>query len=45
MLYSAIDYAGKLTLLGFVPLALGIPLYFLSSRSTPAAAVTEGEAE
>lgn len=30
MLYSAIDYAGKLTLFGFVPLVLGLVLYRLS---------------
>ncbi len=30
MLYSAIAYAGKLTLIGFLPLFLGIPLYFAS---------------
>ncbi|HVJ22131.1 MAG TPA: amino acid permease [Polyangiaceae bacterium] len=30
MLYSAISYAGKLTLIGFAPLLLGIPLYFAS---------------
>jgi amino acid transporter len=30
MLYAAITYAGKLTLVGLVPLLLGIPLYFAS---------------
>lgn len=30
MLYSAIDYAGKLTLFGFVPLIVGLLLYRLS---------------
>jgi len=32
MLYSAIDYANALSLLGFVPLALGLPLYFIAGR-------------
>ena len=45
MLYSAIDYAGNLTLLGFVPVALGIPLYFLSSRRTPAEIATGESSE
>jgi amino acid transporter len=33
MLRSAIEYAGALGLLGLVPVALGLPLYFLSRRS------------
>jgi basic amino acid/polyamine antiporter, APA family len=33
MLYSAIDYAGKLTFIGVVPLLLGVPLYLLSRRA------------
>ena len=32
MLYSSLDYAGGLSLLGMVPLAVGLPLYFLSRR-------------
>ncbi len=32
MLRSAIDYAGSLTLLGLVPVLLGLPLYSISSR-------------
>jgi APA family basic amino acid/polyamine antiporter len=32
MLYSAIDYAGKLTLIGIIPLLLGLPLYGISRR-------------
>ena len=35
MLYSAITYAGWLTLLGAIPLALGLPLYFVSRRRAP----------
>lgn len=37
MLYSSIDYAGTLTLLGLVPLVAGIPLYFASKRKPLAA--------
>lgn len=33
MLYSSLVYAQYLTLLGIVPLALGIPLYILSGKS------------
>ncbi len=36
MLYSAATYAGALTLVGLVPLLLGAPLYFASSRRSPA---------
>ncbi len=47
MLYSAVDYAGRLTLLGVIPLLLGIPLYVLSRRaSSPryaASAAGQGE--
>lgn len=32
MLYSAIDYAKALALLGFIPLALGFPLYYIAGR-------------
>jgi amino acid transporter len=32
MLYSAIDYAGKLTLFGILPLLIGLPLYAISTR-------------
>lgn len=45
MLYSAVMWAERLTLLGAVPVLLGIPLYFLSSRTTPAATAADGEAE
>jgi amino acid transporter len=34
MLYSAIDYAGRLGLVGGVLLLLGLPLYLLSRRTT-----------
>ena len=34
MLYSSLEYAKLLSLLGVVPLAIGIPLYLLSRRST-----------
>jgi amino acid transporter len=40
MLYSSIDYAGWLSLLGIVPLAIGVPLYFLSRQTNPAPAHT-----
>jgi amino acid transporter len=30
---AAMDYAGYLSLIGFIPLAVGIPLYLLSARS------------
>ena len=33
MLYSSIMYAKELCLIGFVPLAIGIPLYFFSRRT------------
>jgi basic amino acid/polyamine antiporter, APA family len=36
MLYSAIDYAGKLILFGLLPVLLGLPLYYLSTRTGPA---------
>jgi amino acid transporter len=36
MLYSSIDYAKGLSLLGIVPLLLGIPLYFVSRQTNPA---------
>ena len=32
MFYSSIDYAGSLTLVGAIPVALGLPLYFASKR-------------
>jgi amino acid transporter len=32
MLYSAIDYAGKLSIFGILPVLLGLPLYYLSTR-------------
>jgi APA family basic amino acid/polyamine antiporter len=32
MLYSSIDYAGSLALVGVVPVLLGVPLYFASKR-------------
>lgn len=34
MLNSAIDYAGKLTLFGILPLLIGLPLYAISTRRT-----------
>jgi amino acid transporter len=44
MLYSAIDYAGKLTLFGVIPLLLGVPLYFLSRRvAAPSYTASTGE--
>lgn len=33
MLYSSMTYAKELSLLGFVPLAVGIPLYFFSRKT------------
>lgn len=36
MLYSSIAYAKWLTLLGVVPLAVGLPLYFISRRTAVA---------
>lgn len=33
MLYSSLAYAKGLTVIGFVPLAIGLPLYFLSRRT------------
>lgn len=33
MLYSSMKYAGALSLLGFVPLAIGVPLYFCSGST------------
>jgi hypothetical protein len=39
MLYSSLDYAGALSLLGIVPLVLGLPLYFLGR--TPGNASSE----
>jgi amino acid transporter len=38
MLYRALDYAGALSLLGWVPLAIGLPLYYLSKRTAEQAA-------
>lgn len=32
MLYSSIDYAGALTLVGVLPLLVGLPVYFASKR-------------
>jgi amino acid transporter len=34
MLYSAVDYAKGLSLLGIAPLLIGLPLYWLSERAT-----------
>ena len=42
MLYSAIAYAKTLTLLGVVPVLLGIPLYFISTRMKGAQVTPEG---
>jgi basic amino acid/polyamine antiporter, APA family len=36
MLYSAIDYAGRLGLVGAALLAIGLPLYFMSPRTAAA---------
>ena len=33
MLWSAYDYAKALSLIGLIPLALGIPLYFCSKST------------
>ncbi|MBY0525757.1 MAG: amino acid permease [Gemmataceae bacterium] len=33
MLYRALDYAETISLLGWIPLALGLPLYYLSGRT------------
>jgi amino acid transporter len=33
MLYSAVDYAKGLTMLGVIPLLVGLPLYWLSERA------------
>jgi amino acid transporter len=33
MLYSALAYAKALCLLGFIPLAVGLPLYYISGRT------------
>lgn len=35
-IYSAINYAKYLSMIGLVPLLIGIPLYFVSSRREPA---------
>jgi amino acid transporter len=35
MLYSSIAYAGQLSILGAAPLAIGLPLYFVSRSATP----------
>jgi basic amino acid/polyamine antiporter, APA family len=44
MLYSAVDYAGKLTLFGVIPVLLGVPLYFLSRRvAAPSYSASTGE--
>jgi basic amino acid/polyamine antiporter, APA family len=32
MLYASIDYAGSLSLVGVIPVAFGLPLYFASKR-------------
>ena len=34
MLYSSVEYAMGLSLLGFVPLAIGLPLYWISRSQT-----------
>jgi amino acid transporter len=44
MLYSALDYAKSVSLIGFVPLAIGIPLYYLSGRTTPSLAAAPAPA-
>ena len=35
MLYSAIDYAKYIALIGLIPLLVGLPLYAFSRRLTP----------
>lgn len=34
MVYGALDWAGSLALIGIMPLALGVPAYFLTSRTS-----------
>ena len=41
MLYSAIDYAKYIALIGGIPLLIGLPLYGLSRRLTPEEGVIE----
>jgi amino acid transporter len=41
MLYSAIAYAPYISLIGVVPLVIGLPLYELSRRITPGEAYVE----
>jgi amino acid transporter len=38
MFYSALKYAEMVALIGFIPLAIGVPLYYLSRRTVPAPA-------
>jgi amino acid transporter len=40
MLFSAIEYAKDLSLLGLVPLAIGLPLYFVSQWRSASGAAT-----
>jgi hypothetical protein len=35
--WSAMNYAGWLSLLGFIPLLLGLPLYWLSGKGSDTA--------
>jgi amino acid transporter len=45
MLYSSLQWASMVSLLGFIPLAVGIPLYYLSGRTAPAPAVPPAPVE
>jgi len=42
MLYSSLMYAKTLSLLGFIPLAIGLPLYFLSRKTGEAGPTEQG---
>jgi hypothetical protein len=42
MLYSALSYAGDLSVLGFVALLAGAPVYWWSSRGPSVGDVTSG---
>jgi amino acid transporter len=43
MLYSSLTYARQLSLIGLVPLALGLPLYFISRSVTPSSPKLDSE--
>jgi len=44
MLYSAVDYAGALTVLGAIPVLIGIPIYLASKRRSASLAAPTAEA-